>query len=170
MGEVYLATDTRLDRQVAIKALPIHLSQDPDRLARFQREAKVLASLNHPGIGAIYGLEEAEGHVVGTGFEVHVEYLAAPTLENKVLILCDPMLATGSSLVLTHQALKKHGTPLHTHIASIIASTEGIEYVRNHLPENVTIWCAAIDKTLNSEAYIVPGLGDAGDLAYGDKL
>ena len=104
------------------------------------------------------------------GFEVHVEYLASPTIENKVLILCDPMLATGTSLVLTYNALMKNGVPSHTHIACTIASADGINYLQNHLPDNVTIWCAAIDNELNSKAYIVPGLGDAGDLAFGNKL
>ena len=110
-------------------------------------------------------------HTENGGFDVRVEYLAAPDIENKVLILCDPMLATGSSIVLTHQALlKQHGTPFHTHIAAIIASTDGINYLQSHLPPNTTIWCAAIDDELNSQSYIVPGLGDAGDLAYGDKI
>ena len=110
-------------------------------------------------------------HTENGGFEVRVEYLAAPGIENKVLILCDPMLATGSSILLTHQALlKQHGTPSHTHIAAIIASTDGINYLQSNLPTNTTIWCAAIDDELNSQSYIIPGLGDAGDLAFGDKI
>jgi uracil phosphoribosyltransferase len=103
-------------------------------------------------------------------FDIQVEYMACPDLTDKVLILCDPMLATGSSMVLTYKALLQRGKPRHIHVASIIASTEGVDYVKKHLPENVTIWCGAVDEELTAQAYIVPGLGDAGDLAYGNKI
>jgi uracil phosphoribosyltransferase len=105
-------------------------------------------------------------------FKVKVEYVSCGSLEGKTLLLVDPMLATGTSTVLTYQALlEKGGTPRHTHIASVIASEEGVAYVREHLPDNgVTIWCAAVDEELTVKSYIIPGLGDAGDLAYGDKL
>jgi uracil phosphoribosyltransferase len=103
-------------------------------------------------------------------FDIQVEYMACPDLTDKILILCDPMLATGSSMVLTYKALLQRGKPRHIHIASIIASTEGVDYVKKHLPENVTIWCGAVDEELTAQAYIVPGLGDAGDLAYGNKI
>ncbi len=104
-----------------------------------------------------------------THFDIHVEYIASPSIENKVLILADPMLATGSSIELCYKALLTKGTPAITHIASIIASRQAIEFVKNHFPENTTLWVAAIDDTLNEHGYIVPGLGDAGDLAYGTK-
>ncbi len=104
-----------------------------------------------------------------THFDIHVEYIASPSIENKVLILADPMLATGSSMELCYKALLTKGTPAITHIASIIASRQAIEFVKNHFPENTTLWVAAIDDTLNEHGYIVPGLGDAGDLAYGTK-
>ena len=105
-------------------------------------------------------------------FKVKVEYISCGDLEGKTLILTDPMLATGTSLVLTYKALlEKGGTPRHTHIASIIASDEGVQYVKENLPEkDVTIWCGAVDEELTVKSYIIPGLGDAGDLAYGDKL
>ncbi len=102
-------------------------------------------------------------------FEVEVEYLSSPSIEGKVLILTDPMLATGSSMVLVYKALLQRGKPKHIHIATTIASTEGIEFTRKNLPPNATIWAGAIDDELTAQAYIVPGLGDAGDLAYGEK-
>ncbi|MDR2912126.1 MAG: uracil phosphoribosyltransferase [Alistipes sp.] len=105
-------------------------------------------------------------------FKVKVEYVSCGSLEGKTLILVDPMLATGTSTVLTYQALlEKGGVPRHTHIASIVASEEGVAYVREHLPDReTTIWCGAVDEELTVKSYIIPGLGDAGDLAYGDKL
>ncbi len=108
-------------------------------------------------------------HKDGT-FDIAVEYLSSPDLNDKVLILCDPMLATGASMVLTYKALLKRGRPKHTHIVSVIASSEGVEYAKKHLPENVTIWCGAVDEELTAQSYIVPGLGDAGDLSYGTKI
>ena len=105
-------------------------------------------------------------------FKVKVEYVSCGDLEGKTLILVDPMLATGTSTVLTYNALlEKGGTPAHTHIASIIASDEGVAYVRQHLPDDdVTLWCGAVDEELTVKSYIIPGLGDAGDLAYGEKI
>ncbi len=105
-------------------------------------------------------------------FKVKVEYVSCGNLEGKTLILVDPMLATGMSTVLTYRALiEKGGAPRHTHIASIIASEEGVAHVREYLPDSeVTVWCGAVDEELTVKSYIIPGLGDAGDLAYGDKL
>ncbi|HRS53868.1 MAG TPA: uracil phosphoribosyltransferase [Bacteroidales bacterium] len=105
-------------------------------------------------------------------FDIHLEYVSSPTLENKTLILSDPMLATGSSMVLTYKELLNLGKPRHTHIVTIIASTEGIEYTKKNLSSflPITIWAGAIDDELTAQAYIVPGLGDAGDLAFGKKL
>lgn len=103
-------------------------------------------------------------------FEIVVEYFASPSLENKTVLLADPMLATGQSLVAVHEALQKHGTPKEIHIVIVIGSTEGIAYIKNHFPENTHLWIAAIDEDLNDKGYIVPGLGDAGDLAFGGKL
>ncbi len=105
-------------------------------------------------------------------FKVKVEYISCGDLEGKTLLLVDPMLATGSSLVLAYEALcERGGTPVHTHVASVIASEQGIDYVTNHMPhQTTTIWAAAVDEELTSRCYIVPGIGDAGDLAYGEKI
>jgi len=102
-------------------------------------------------------------------FDIEVEYLASPSLENRTLLLCDPMLATGRSMVLCYDAMKDRGTPKHTHLISLIGSEEGVEHVREEIGEDVTLWIGAIDEELNAKSYIVPGLGDAGDLAFGQK-
>lgn len=108
-------------------------------------------------------------HKDGT-FDIQLEYLASPDLTGKTVILCDPMLATGASMMMTYQHLLKRGKPKHTHMVSIIGSREGLEYVeRSIVPEDVTLWLGALDEELTAQAYIVPGLGDAGDLAYGQK-
>lgn len=105
-------------------------------------------------------------------FTVKVEYISCGELEGKTLLLVDPMLATGSSLVLAYNALcERGGQPAHTHVAAVIASEQGVEYVEKNMPKRTTtIWCAAVDEELTSRAYIVPGIGDAGDLAYGEKI
>ncbi len=103
-------------------------------------------------------------------FEIKVEYLSAPSIDGRVVILCDPMLATGQSMYLAYKALLSHGKPSHLHIVSVIGSKEGVEFTRRHFPENTHIWIGAVDDELTAKSYIVPGLGDAGDLAYGIKL
>jgi uracil phosphoribosyltransferase len=103
-------------------------------------------------------------------FEIVVEYFASPEIENKTLLLADPMLATGQSLVAVYEAIKKQGIPKEIHIVAVIGSQEGIDFIENHFPENTHLWIAAIDDVLNKKGYIVPGLGDAGDLAFGEKL
>nr|QIM10851.1 uracil phosphoribosyltransferase [uncultured Muribaculaceae bacterium] len=106
----------------------------------------------------------------GSQFDVLVEYMASPSIEGKTLILTDPMLATGSSMELGYRALLQKGKPARLHVASVIASRQAIEYLCEVLPSGITtIWTAAIDPDINSHSYIVPGLGDAGDLAYGVK-
>ncbi|HEY5776379.1 MAG TPA: uracil phosphoribosyltransferase [Xanthomonadales bacterium] len=102
-------------------------------------------------------------------FDVEVEYLASPDLEGKIVILCDPMLATGTSMLLAYKALLERGTPRHVHVATVIASEQGIGFVQQNMPATTTIWAGAVDRELTSRSYIVPGLGDAGDLAYGSK-
>lgn len=102
-------------------------------------------------------------------FDVLIEYIASPRLEGKTLVIADPMLATGSSMELSYRALLTKGRPAHIHLAAVIASRQGVEAVRKAFPDDTTLWVGAIDDTLNTHAYIVPGLGDAGDLAYGAK-
>ena len=109
-------------------------------------------------------------HINKDEFKIHVEYLATPHLDNKILILADPMLATGSSLVAVYDSLKKLGNIKQIHIVSVIASQEGIDFIDKNFPKNTTLWVATIDHLLNEKGYIVPGLGDAGDLAFGSKL
>ena len=103
-------------------------------------------------------------------FDVCIEYLASPRLDDKVLILCDPMLATGASMELSYRALLTKGTPAYVHVASVIASKTAIDYIEKTFPtDRTTVWVGAVDEEINSHSYIVPGLGDAGDLAYGTK-
>jgi len=106
-------------------------------------------------------------HEVG----IHVEYLATPSIDEKTLIIADPMLATGGSMELGYKAFLTKGTPKKIHVCCVIATPEGIEHIKKTFPEDkTTIWCAAIDPGMNEHKYIVPGFGDAGDLCYGDKI
>lgn len=143
----------------------------------------VLASIMRAGIPMHNGLlkvfDQAENAFISAyrkhdkdgGFSIKLEYVSKPDLTDKILILCDPMLATGASMGLTYKTLIQDNKPKHTHILSAIASSEGIEYMRKHFSrKDITIWSAAIDDELTAQSYIVPGLGDAGDLAYGSKL
>jgi uracil phosphoribosyltransferase len=102
---------------------------------------------------------------------IHVEYLATPSIDEKNLIIADPMLATGGSMELGYKAFLTKGTPKRIHVACVIATPEGIDHIRKVFPDDITtIWCAAIDPGMNEHKYIVPGFGDAGDLCFGDKL
>lgn len=106
-------------------------------------------------------------HEVG----IHVEYLATPSIDKKLLIIADPMLATGGSMELGYKAIISKGRPKHVHVCCVIATPEGIDHIKATFPEDrTTIWCAAIDPGMNEHKYIVPGFGDAGDLCYGDKI
>jgi uracil phosphoribosyltransferase len=103
-------------------------------------------------------------------FSIQVDYSSAPDILGKIMILCDPMIATGQSVVMCYRNLLSHGKPSHTHIVSILASLEGLDFLKKHLPQqDLTIWVGVIDDELTAQSYIVPGLGDAGDLAYGRK-
>jgi uracil phosphoribosyltransferase len=145
-------------------------------------EQPVLATILRAGLplhqGMLNFFDRAENafisayrkHNKNDTFEIEIEYLSSPTIQNKTLILTDPMLATGSSMVLAYRAMLNRGIPKHTHIVSVIASTEGINYIKRNMPANTSIWVGAIDEELTAQAYIVPGLGDAGDLAYGAKI
>jgi len=107
----------------------------------------------------------------GNQFKIAIEYLASPNLTNKTLILVDPMLATGQSMHLSYQAAIKNGIPKKTHIASIIASSQAINYIKKKFKNvDYDLWTADLDKDIDNRSYIIPGLGDAGDLAFGEKL
>ena len=147
-------------------------------------EKIVLCSILRAGLplhqGVLNVFDEAENAFISAyrkhnknnekDFTIEVEYFASPSLQNKTLILIDPMLATGSSMVAVYEALKKHGIPKKIHIISVIGSLQGVEYIQKYLPENTELWISAIDDKLNDKGYIIPGLGDAGDLAFGNKL
>ncbi|HRY97686.1 MAG TPA: uracil phosphoribosyltransferase [Bacteroidales bacterium] len=146
------------------------------------KEHPVIASILRAGIPMHLGLlnyfDHSENAFISAyrkykkdgRFTIQIEYLSSPSLEGRTLVLCDPMLATGASMVLTYRNLMEKGRPKHTHLVTILASVEGVEYVRRHLPASeVTLWVGAVDEELTAQAYIVPGLGDAGDLAFGSK-
>lgn len=125
---------------------------------------------DHAGNGFVSAFREYTDEEK-TQVGIHIEYLATPEIENKTLIIADPMLATGGSMELGYKAFLSKGTPKRIHVACVIATPEGIEHISNVFPEDkTTIWCAAIDPGMNEHKYIVPGFGDAGDLCYGDKL
>lgn len=145
-------------------------------------EKVVLATIFRAGVpfhqGFLNFFDRAENAFVSAyrkykekeNFDVCIEYLASPRLDGKALVLCDPMLATGASMELSFRALLTKGEPAHVHVASVIASKAAIEYIKKTFPEDkTTIWVGVIDEEINSHSYIVPGLGDAGDLAYGTK-
>lgn len=106
----------------------------------------------------------------GSELTIRLDYLATPTLENRTLLLIDPMLATGMSFINAIDSLAAHGKPSFIHIASLVAAPEGVKYIEEKLELPYRIWTWALDEKLNAQSYIVPGLGDAGDLSYGDKL
>lgn len=103
-------------------------------------------------------------------FDIELEYLSSPSLEDRVVVLCDPMLATGQSMVTVYRALLRLGKPKQVHVVAALASSEGLEHARRLMPADTRFWIGAIDEEMTAQAYIVPGLGDAGDLAYGEKL
>jgi len=127
----------------------------------------LLSFFDHADSAFIAGYRKYENNDT---FDIQIDYITTPNIEKRYLIVCDPMLATGQSMVLTCKGLQKHGKPKHTHIAVLIASKEGIEHLQKYLPNaETTLWIGAIDDELTVKSYIVPGLGDAGDLAYGMK-
>ena len=145
-------------------------------------DSVVLGTILRAGIGFHHGFlnyfDKAENAFVSAyrkykenhqDFQVHIEYIASPRLDGKTLIITDPMLATGESMFLAYKALLTKGIPAKLHIATVIASKQAIDFCEENIPE-ATIWAGAIDPGLDEHAYIVPGLGDAGDLAYGEKV
>ncbi|MDE5901054.1 MAG: uracil phosphoribosyltransferase [Muribaculaceae bacterium] len=150
--------------------------------ARVIDEKVVLATIFRAGVpfhqGFLNYFDHAENAFVSAyrkykekeNFDVFIEYIASPRLDGKTVIIADPMLATGTSMELSYRALLTKGEPAHIHVASVIASRQAVDYVKSVFPaDKTTIWTAAIDPEINSHSYIIPGLGDAGDLAYGTK-
>jgi uracil phosphoribosyltransferase len=143
----------------------------------------VLASILRAGLplhmGVLRIFDDAENafisayrqHIDGSDqFNIQIDYIATPSIDGKVLVLVDPMLATGQSLIGVYKKLLQFGNPKQIHVISIIGSQQGIDFIDQNLPDNAYLWIADFDKELNDKGYIVPGLGDAGDLAYGKKL
>jgi uracil phosphoribosyltransferase len=151
--------------------------------AQVLRQQPVLATIMRAGLpfhqGFLNYFDRAENAFAGAyrgyapngddQFEIEMDYIVSSDLSGKILILCDPMLATGRSLEKVYHAMLRYGIPAQTHIAAVIASAEGVRYVQRQLPQ-CHLWIGAIDQHLNDHAYIVPGLGDAGDLAFGPKV
>ena len=108
-------------------------------------------------------------HTSKDDFEVEIQYMASPNLNDKVVLLSDPMLASGKSMVLAYKALLKNGIPKKIHVVSVIGSQQGVDFISKNMPDNSTLWIGAIDPKVTSQSYIIPGLGDAGDLAFGIK-
>ncbi|WP_298265297.1 uracil phosphoribosyltransferase [uncultured Lutibacter sp.] len=152
------------------------------KIMQLPKKDVVLCSILRAGLPLHNGLlnyfDDAENafisayrkHISETEFEIKVEYFASPNLDGKTLILADPMLATGRSLACVYEGLKKHGTPKEIHLACVIGATEGLNYIKKYFPEDTKLWIATVDENLNKKGYIVPGLGDAGDLSFGEKL
>lgn len=152
-------------------AAPMNLIDEPLVLATILRAGLPLHQglLNYFDAAENCFISAYRKHTSEEEFDVEIEYMSSPGLEGKTVLLNDPMLASGRSMVLAYKALLKRGIPKKIHVVSVIASQEGVDFVKNHLPEDTTIWIGAIDKEMTKESYIVPGLGDAGDLAFGTK-
>lgn len=147
------------------------------------REQPIIATILRAGLPLHYGImnyfDKAPGTFIAAyrkygkdnKFDIQIEYASSMSIDKKVLILADTMVATGSSIVLSYRKLAENGTPSKTHIVSALASQEGVNYLSKNLPHrNVTLWVGAIDEELTNKSFIIPGLGDAGDLAYGEKV
>lgn len=158
-------------------ATPLGVTARCDMIA----EPIVLATIFRAGVpfhqGFLRYYDDAENAFVSAyrkykekeNFDICIEYLASPRLDGKTLVLCDPMLATGASMELSYRALLTKGTPAKVHIASVIASQKAVDYMASVMPPDSELWVGVVDPDINAHSYIVPGLGDAGDLAYGTK-
>ena len=147
------------------------------------KQQPVIASILRAGLPFHMGLlsyfDKAENAFISAyrkhdkkgNFEIQIEYVSCPDITDKILIIADPMLATGASMLKTYKELISYGKPVHTYFVSVLASTEGIDYLKKHSSaDEVSIWVGAVDSELTAQAYIVPGLGDAGDLSFGSKI
>ncbi len=167
----------KLDYKMIQTETPLGVSED-----KVLKENPLLITILRAGLAMHSGLlryyDRSESayisayrkHTTPEEFEIYVEYLAAPNLDGRVWIISDPMLATGNSMVTVYKALLKNGKPSKIYIVSAIATPDAIEFVKRNLPDTTEIWVGAIDKELTAQSYIVPGLGDAGDLAFGVKV
>jgi len=167
----------KLDYKTIQTETPLGVSED-----KVPRETPLLITILRAGLAMHSGLlryyDRSESayisayrkHTTPEEFEIYVEYLAAPNLDGRVWIISDPMLATGNSMVTVYKALLKNGKPSKIYVVSAIATPDAIEFVKRNFPDTTEIWVGAIDKELTAQSYIVPGLGDAGDLAYGVKV
>ena len=154
-SEIYLPKDDLLIATVLRAGLPFH-----------EGFLRVFDHADNAFVSAYRMYTNREHTEVG----VHAEYMASPSVKGKTLLIVDPMLATGGSMAAAIEALLKTGKPKRIHIACVIAVQEGLDVVKTVLPDDATVWCAAIDPGMNEHKYIVPGFGDAGDLCYGEKL
>ena len=165
-----------MDHQSLTTNTPLGVSQ-----TNVPKDNLVLATILRAGLPLHTGLlnyfDHAENcfisayrnHSSANDFEVEIEYLASPNIQGKVVLLSDTMLASGQSMVLAYNALLKRGTPAKVHIVSVIGSQQGIDLVSENFPKNTTLWIGGVDPKMTTQSYIVPGLGDAGDLAFGEK-
>lgn len=161
----------------------IHFTTTPLGVAQVKKmkEQPIIATILRAGLPLQRGLNEMfdqadlayisafRKHTTDTEFEIVLEYVATPDINDRILIICDPMLATGQSLVQTYEAFMKKGTPSKVFLVSVIGSQQGVDYVTSNIP-NADLWIGVIDQELDKNGYIVPGLGDAGDLSFGVKL
>lgn len=178
LGEIFAYEISRTMRY-RIEKIKTPLNVEAD--CKVIDEDIVLATIFRAGVpfhqGFLQYFDNAENAFVSAyrkykekeNFDICIEYLASPLLDGKTLILCDPMLATGASMELSYRALLTKGTPAKIHIASVIASQKAVDYLQKVMPEDAELWVGVIDPEINAHSYIVPGLGDAGDLAYGTK-
>ena len=178
MGEIFAyEISKRMDYEAKEITTPLGIS-----IENIILEKPVLATILRAGLPLHQGLlnyfdnsnntfiSAYRKHKKGGDFEIKIEYMASPELEGETVILCDPMLASGNSMALAMEALLSKGDPKHIHVVALIASSEGIQYLKENSPvKNWTLWIGAEDSEMTSQSYIVPGLGDAGDLAFGEK-
>lgn len=169
-----------LSKSLEYSPMEVHTPLGIAQCAKLKAQP-VLATILRAGLGMHLGLlnyfDRAESafisayrkHSTAEDFEIYVEYMASPKIDNKVLIISDPMLATGSSMHMVYKALLKQGKPSRIIVVSAIATPVALSYLQKHLPDTTTYFIGAIDEELTAQSYIVPGLGDAGDLAYGVK-
>ena len=160
----------------------IHFTTTPLGVAKVKKlkEQPIVATILRAGLPLQRGINDMfdqadlayisayRKHTTDTEFEIVLEYVATPDINNRILIICDPMLATGQSLVQTYEAFMKKGKPSKVYLVSVIGSQQGVDYVTANIP-NADLWIGVIDETLDESGYIVPGLGDAGDLSFGEK-